>query len=471
MWIELYQYGIIYLMYLLFILFIFLVIINFKTIKKQFKLSRKTWLLLAAIFILGAIIRLFIFPHFHVMYVDEPLYMEMAKNMNQDKGPVVCEYVDFYSEKCYLPMKPPGWPSMISIFLRLFNPEHVLIFASIIGSLTIVLTFLLAYVITHKEKVALFSAVILSITPIHVMWSNSAETNMVSLLFMLACMLLYALYYRKNNKLTQYTLLICILISASIRIETVFLVGILYLHKRFAKTEYFYLVVIGYIIAVLPVEHIAVRFIRNHIVNGADYLLRIPDMAPLGLFLLVAGFSLYKIQDIWSRLLVSVTLFFSVFYLPILTESRFLLIPLVCLIIMISRLAGPISYGIIWGLIILLFMSLIISYGKIQDEHGSVILETEMIIDITQILPKDAVVLLEYPTILNSYGDFTAIPLNQAPKGDQSGNIYFLFDIYCSQWDVGGSKHRCIDFLLRNDAELIKTYQRGSITYRLFHLV
>jgi 4-amino-4-deoxy-L-arabinose transferase-like glycosyltransferase len=171
------------------VLLLFFIFYNFRHFKFfLLSIKKQTWLILLGFFLFAIILRLSIIPFHHEIYVDEQGYMETAKNLlvSGDQG--------IYS-------KSIGWPFMIAIFFKIFGINNfVALYSSFAFSvLSIIAIFLLTQILFKRESVSLLSALILSIIPNHVIWSASAETNIVSLFFILLTLFFWLFYYEKGS--------------------------------------------------------------------------------------------------------------------------------------------------------------------------------------------------------------------------------------------------------------------------------
>ena len=227
---DLYRQTILFVMYaLLLSLFIALGFVKWRKAAVLFAgVQRKTWLWLLAVFLVGAVLRFSVFPTYHMMYVDESLYMGMASNLNHRLEPVLCVLGDNgRDEMCWLQyQKPPGWSFLISLgFLAFGEDEQVGFFLSaLFGSLSILLIFFLCFLLFRRERAGLWAAALLAFFPLHIIWSHSAETNVPAVFFILL-VFLALLVYRETADITFLFLFITILFfSFSIRYEHILLV-------------------------------------------------------------------------------------------------------------------------------------------------------------------------------------------------------------------------------------------------------
>ncbi len=222
-----------------FLTFLFLVIANFREIAKRFKkVKKKTWFLLLLIFLLGTTVRVFYIQHIHLIS-DEYGYMQIGKNLLLDKKIQVCDsYVDY--EKKFCPphelggwVQPIGWPLLLSVSFLIFglNSPNAINTNAILGSLSILLVFLITYLLFRREKVGLYSALLFSLMSLHLKWSGTAQPNVTSLFFILLTILLFLIYF-ENQKFKMLLLAILSLAyTIQIRPENailLFLIGIMF---------------------------------------------------------------------------------------------------------------------------------------------------------------------------------------------------------------------------------------------------
>ena len=173
-----------------FLILVILIFINSNYFIKFFKLiTKRTWLLLFVIFVFALLLRIYIPAHQHIMYIDEPWYMEAGKNMLQTG-----------SQGIY--PKSIGWPFILALSFGIYGLSNwVAIFTNIfLGALTAVSIFLLAFSITKNQTNSLVSALVFSMLPVHIRWSASAETNISSLFFITLILFFCFLYYRYRSE-------------------------------------------------------------------------------------------------------------------------------------------------------------------------------------------------------------------------------------------------------------------------------
>lgn len=132
-------------------------------------------------------LRVFWIPAHHAMYVDEPWYLEAARNLIERGALVLC-HRSFEEVICDPYPKAAGWPVLLAGVFALFGPSANAAFATSIG--LGVAAVLLGAIVTRLTgglwHQASFAALLIAIHPLHVAWSPTAETNVASTAVLLA---------------------------------------------------------------------------------------------------------------------------------------------------------------------------------------------------------------------------------------------------------------------------------------------
>ncbi|MEW5944707.1 MAG: hypothetical protein AB1742_00775 [bacterium] len=192
-----------------FILFVFTLYLNGKVLKTLLcGAGRSAWSALVLVFVSALMLRLFIPWHHHVVYVDEAWYMEAAKNILRSMS--AGDYP-----------KEIGWPFILSMVFGVFGVAgSTAIYATVvIGALTSVSVFLLAYVFTGKKEPALAASLLFSLFPAHIRYSACAESNAASLFFVTLTLTFCGLYYREKTNAMIWLAAAALGFTAQIRPE------------------------------------------------------------------------------------------------------------------------------------------------------------------------------------------------------------------------------------------------------------
>ncbi|NIO20614.1 MAG: hypothetical protein GTN76_07720 [Candidatus Aenigmarchaeota archaeon] len=185
--------------------FAFLIIffvLNFKTIVKQFsKINRKIWIILLVIFLLGFLLRNA--EYWYGEHADAYSPLETAKFLVlEGKHVKACSagragYCSSYQQV----LQPVGFPYLISLFYLVFgiNTLPVLVFSAVLSSLSIILIFLICYLLFNKEELGLYAALVYALIPYNIFFSGTGFTRIISIFFLGFTLLIYLIAIRKND--------------------------------------------------------------------------------------------------------------------------------------------------------------------------------------------------------------------------------------------------------------------------------
>lgn len=201
-----------------------LIIYNLKDLWSSFKsIKPRTWILISLIFFSGLLIRVFIVPHTHYVYFDEYQHVSRARNVLHSNR--LCQCIMGSPEECSSCTLAMPWPGGYHVFLgsalRLFgDTENVVFnFNAIIGSLSVIVMFLLIYLTFQDSKKALLGALIFNFIPVHLKYSGSASIGVLSIFFVLLSLLFLETYKRKRKYSIFLLALLALYYTLQIRTE------------------------------------------------------------------------------------------------------------------------------------------------------------------------------------------------------------------------------------------------------------
>jgi hypothetical protein len=209
------------------ILLIISIAVNLKSfILKLKNIKKKTLLFLIIIFIISLIIRLFLINHTHYLYYEEFDHFSFSRNvlhLNRYSDCLYgnnnfCEYDQFTSY-------PPSYHVTLSEFLRLFGDSEKTgyLFSIIIGSISVILSFILLFFILNDEKSALIGCLFFSLIPTYIKYSGSFSVNLFSSFSLLIFLIFLELFLFKKNIKSLYGLLISLIYYIYSRPENIFI--------------------------------------------------------------------------------------------------------------------------------------------------------------------------------------------------------------------------------------------------------
>jgi len=253
-----------FLIFVNFILLITLIYFNRKELLGFFKkIKNRTWLILILIILLASFLRIFIVPHQTIMFGDEGWYMETAKNMLEGN-------YGYFVRGIY---KSIGWPFIIAVSFFLFGIDNLVAHyaSSVLGILTVFNIFCLALVLFKKENIALWSAFLFSLIPVHIVWSGSAETNVASIFFITLALFLSLLYFKQKNNRLFWLSLIALAFACQMRMENHFLIPLFLLGLLIFKVKVFEKANLRTVLSNLFLIGLVMMLIIPNLANALDH--------------------------------------------------------------------------------------------------------------------------------------------------------------------------------------------------------
>ncbi len=213
---------------------------SFRTITQAFnKISKRTWVLLLIIFIVALSLRVFVAPHTHRVYYDEDIYLNIAQNIVHDGKAILCNRgTPDHCDEGVLNKQPQSLSFFLSIFFLFFGVNEALAsyIMMLVSSLSVPLLFFLVYLITKKEEPALFSSLILALTPIHILWAPTITGETLLVFFSILAFTAIYIYLENKSASTLYLAVSLLAFAAQIRPEAPLLIpvaALLFLKEKF----------------------------------------------------------------------------------------------------------------------------------------------------------------------------------------------------------------------------------------------
>ncbi len=189
-----------------FYLIILAVILNSGILRKAFgPVSRKAWILLLIIVLLGTAVTMFAAPRIHRIFYDEDIYMNIGQNIACAKKAGMCNngetlYGVYTCHQLQHSKEPNAWPYLISLLYRATGISHigVHVLNNVLWALSIAVVFLLGFLLFGSEGAGLFGALLLAIIPEGIRWSNTMANEPSAALFG-GLALLSVIFFIKNS--------------------------------------------------------------------------------------------------------------------------------------------------------------------------------------------------------------------------------------------------------------------------------
>jgi hypothetical protein len=494
-------------------------------IRKQFaRINRKTWLFLLIIFLFGLSLRL-ITPHHHMMFTDEYATMEASKNILLNGRAETCEYIDYETVECGPYQKLAGPPFLFSLSFLAFgiSSYSAIYLCTALGAISVVLMFLLAYILFKREDVALYSSLLLATYPAHIMWSGSASTNVPGIFFMLLTLLSLPLFF-STGKYRIY-LLACLSLAFTLQTRPEFmlllpLVPVMHLlfdrdfknrikDRRFWNIwTVFLLFFVSFLVQIttyLPqiINLIASSYSDINLFSRAHGASLLSDTAFL-ILMFLAALALFNQRERSILFPASLFLTFFVLFIPLLSD-KLLLTAFIGLFLMsaagLAFLAGRLKgnqapYVLATVLLLALFFPYVYPYyfKPITYNYytGANVLETNAIETIIQDVPEGCYVVARQPFLLPVPGlrvVSTETALNNPDAIENihrnSGCVMFYEELSCFLItnEIKGCRlfncgycykkqplPECQQLKEAYSAQKYREYSLGAFTYSLYNL-
>ena len=227
----------VYLLEINFFLLIIAFIFSFKNIKKIFsKIKNKHLLLLILIAILGTLSTSLLAPRAHRIFYDEDIYNSMAQNIAHNKRAVMCN--EGYYENGELQVvaeeynkQPPAYAYLISVIFRTLgtNEMFTYILNNIIFGLTIIVIFLISFLLFKDIFVSFMACLSYIVIPVNLQWFNTCAAE-PSTVFFTSLAILSSLVYLKDRKPINLLFFItCLAFSLNFRTESFLIAPLIFL--------------------------------------------------------------------------------------------------------------------------------------------------------------------------------------------------------------------------------------------------
>jgi 4-amino-4-deoxy-L-arabinose transferase-like glycosyltransferase len=170
---------------------------------KRFK-SGFTWFLII-ILVISLLLRIFSSFMYPIIWWDEAVYSNLGYELSQGNDYSFRNgWTDFvpYGQGIYdLPragFRPPLLPFILSIFYFLKLDFFIKLLMPLIGTLSVFFVYLLGKEMFNKT-VGLYSAIIFSLIPVHILYSGRILTDVLSTFLLIVCFYFFWRGFEKNN--------------------------------------------------------------------------------------------------------------------------------------------------------------------------------------------------------------------------------------------------------------------------------
>lgn len=210
-----------------FVLLVILVAFNIKYLWREIKkIDKKIWLALLLIFLFGFYLRN---SEYWLGTHTDGYVAQEAAHLWVTHGQFVKSCALGNHENCQLfenVLAPPGYPFIIALVHLTFGIHslNASVISAILSSLTIILVFLITYLIFKKEFAGLYAAIIYALIPLNIINSQSGEARPTGLFFVGLAVIFYLLALKNKKIATWLAAIACLSYAIYVRQESYVLV-------------------------------------------------------------------------------------------------------------------------------------------------------------------------------------------------------------------------------------------------------
>jgi hypothetical protein len=516
----------VYLLELNFFLLLIAFIFNFKYIKEIFAgIGNKYFLLLILISIIGMFTTSFIAPRIHRIYYDEDIYNNVGQCIAEHKRAVVCN--EGYYENNELKViaegynkQPQGYPYLISVIFRIFgtNEFFVFILNNIIFGLTVIVIFLISFLLFKNSFASLTACLAYIFIPINLHWFNTCAAEPSTAFFAGMVILASLLYLRNKKPINLFFLTTVLAFSLNFRLESlliVIVIGLIYLLKDvelFKRKELYIFGALLFLLSTGLILHLyAVRgeswgaagakfsldyFLSNFSANSAFYLKNKEFPLLFSIFGII-GLFFYKNRDYikekiillsWFLAFWGIFLFFYAGSYKFGQDVRFSILSYVPISILvglgvsfIKTLLGKRikSINLILILFIIFNFTWFLPFVRAEGEEAwAARTDHRYAIEFAKLLPENSIIFTHNPNIfllskrsaIQSSSETYNPGVIEQHLERFKGGVYVHYN-YWSNVDDPTSRAFTENILNRYDYEIIKEYHYRNYKYGLYKII
>ncbi len=205
---------------------------NVKLAWEEFrKIDKKIWLMLLVVFLFGFYLRnseYWMGTHTDGQVAQESAHLWVVYGEHVK----ACALGNYQECKLFEQvLAPPGYPFLIVLAHLIFGIHSLSasIISAVLSSLTILLVFLISYLLFKKEEAALYGALVFSLIPLDILYAHTGEPRPTGLFFIGLATLFYLLALKNNRLKTWLLATTCVSYAIYVRQENYVLVPLFFL--------------------------------------------------------------------------------------------------------------------------------------------------------------------------------------------------------------------------------------------------
>jgi hypothetical protein len=508
----------------------FLIIVGFILIIPFLKslvstIPKRILYLLLGVIIVGTVITSFVAPQTHRIYYDEDIYENIGQNLATLQKAQLCNdggttYGVYTCHEGEYNKEPYAYPYLLSIVYRLFGVSETasFIFNNLLLGITIIIVFLLAFLLFKNYLIGIFSALIYALIPQNLIWFNTtAAEPSASLfsaifilsviiflkdksnrsLFLMAVLASFAVQFRPESILILHIALIGIISFAPSELKRtrIYSAGLFFLALSLAYAIHLFATTGGNWGTTAPTFSID-YLLNNFTVNALFYLDNLKFPIIFTIFFLISFFSKSFSKEkillaIWFLFFWGIFLFFYAGSYGYGADVRYSLVSYIPMAILaglgVYQLQSFFKHfpnlkfyinSIIAIAILLSFLKFLPQVRAETQEAWGARADHYYAEQFAALLPENSIVLTHNPNMFHLWGKNAAqISLATSSKSyvnqvlfyQYKGGVYFHWNYWCNADDSLQNSY-CNNVLDEYKCELIKEYTENDYHYALYHI-
>ncbi len=473
----------------------------------------------------ATLITSFVAPQTHRIYYDEDIYENIGQNLATLQKAQLCNdggttYDVYTCHEGEYNKEPYAYPYLLSIVYRLFGVSETLsfIFNNLLLGITIIIVFLLAFLLFKNYLIGIFSALIYALIPQNLIWFNTTAAEPSASLF--SVVFIFSVIIFLKDKSNRSLFLVAVLASfvvqfrpESILILPIALIGIIIFTPAELKRARIYTAGLFFLaLSFAYVIHLFVTsgsnwgttaptfsidyFLNNFTVNSLFYIDNLKFPIFFTLLFLISFFSKSFFKEkillaIWFLCFWGIFLFFYAGSYSYGADVRYSLVSYIPLAILaglgVYQLQSFIKdfptlkfyiSPIIAILIVLSFLKFLPQVRAETQEAWGARADHYFAEQFAAFLPDNSIVLTQNPNMFHLWGKNAAqISLattntsyvNQVLFYQYKGGVYFHWNYWCNADDSLQNSY-CNNVLEDYKYELIKEHKENNYRYALYRI-
>jgi len=508
----------------------FLIILGFSLISPFLKnliltIPRKIIYLLLGVTIIGIFVTSFVAPQTHRIYYDEDIYENIGQNFATLQKAQLCNdggtvYGVYNCHDGFYNKQPYAYPYLLSIVYRIFGVSEAasFIFNNLLFGLSIILVFLIAFLLLKNYIIGIFSALMYALIPQNLLWFNTTAAEPSTALFGAMFILSLIIFLKENSNRSLFLMIVLASFSIQFRPESLLIILIaltgiiIYKPTELRSIRIFNAGLLFLTLSLAYILHIFVTsgdswgttdakislgyFINNFSVNSLFYLDNIKFPILFTLLFLISLFSKSFIKEklllvIWFLCFWGIFLFFYAGSYGYGADVRYSLMSYVPLVILAglgvyqlqeflkNNLSLKSYLNPIFAIIVIMsFLKFLPQVRAETQEAWGARFDHLYAKEFAALLPENSIVLTHNPNMFHLWGKNAAqISLateeksyvNQILFHQYKDGVYLHWNYWCNAADSIQNSF-CENILNDYKYELIKEYQENDYNYVPYRL-